>query len=695
MYLIGQKKYFTTYTEAKFTLLSQLHASLSDLKLEETTYLKIKSWCALLQCKIEEHCQDVSQIVNPYELLSSSEKCLLKEYVNLDLIERINQSPYGFVPIKLKGEDILFRAYESALPTLLLLQPTENMKAIQKKLSDAICEQVKVYREHNYEYLAICDFYKHKTDEANSNYYPHFKRFAYSLLHPVPDRVHLGGYTIEEVNASFIKQHIPVLDTNFNKSSPLSNVQVEGLLSMAMNDLAKNKDIERVLYIQFMFAWSIMRTIPLFNTNPEPIGIFKNIIEKDYQTFNVFKDSLASASAEGLNARTRLFKHIFFSDYYKTDKKFGRDGPIDNNESTYYYGVFSQKNIELLSQNFPQALTKNITNVFWTPDTVAQAIDYDSVIVEECLKNEAVFISGPSGTYSLLISAFEMLVHYSTLIEKQIYLQNMLAYIVGTGLHSIDEVLGPAQMTMGLIPNYRVEIPKAEGGTVAPNFNAFYDLACENDPSFINIRSQSWSLLMEFCLKGLEQTPLISSEMLFKWVLDASLQTNLAHDTKEGQAIKLLLDNQETTLPNGINPLAWGIMEDNLSLINFLKEQSALKTEENNEMLMVYDKLKRLKNYSPFFELTFDPIDKSFSLISKTYINDEFDEPYDLNEYKDEIQDFFDNLGLEQHVSENVQKHTYSINFGVGKYSQIVCELRHLALSDLSSSHKKAAKHRL
>ena len=97
---------------------------------------------------------------------------------------------------------------------------------------------------------------------------------------------------------------------------------------------------------------------------------------------------------------------------------------------------------------------------------------------------------------SLFMGLMENYGNFSTVEEKQNYFAAVSAYMVSGGLHSLHEVIGPAQFSLDLIPGYRVSAPMEHLRAAPPNFHQFYQQQMDVDPEFRERYEQGWQHVM-------------------------------------------------------------------------------------------------------------------------------------------------------------------------------------------------------
>lgn len=338
-----------------------------------------------------------------------------------------------------------------------------------------------------------------KLAEVNTPIIKYFKAFAFNLIHDFGDGVYAGGFTLEQLN-----NNLPTDVKPFKRGQrTLTTSQTSYVLNLALEKLDNPDNLLQEMYIQFEFAKNVMRSVPMFGrSSSKPTGKLDEIVSKlpSAQSFQQFLSNIQSPTKTGFETRKHVSDSVFYgSDYYTVEARKGRSGNISTFIKTRFYGTLNSTNLsqlqteQLFTDIFPQ------TEVSWNPDSVAQnAETSNSKVVQDLLQHEASYVSGPSGTTSLDLGLMETLCNFDSVSEKQIYLQSVLAYVVGSGLHSTHEVLGPAAHCLDLIPGYNTCITNDNLDSLSPNFHCFYEIASQNDPQFADRRDLCWSQSMKF-----------------------------------------------------------------------------------------------------------------------------------------------------------------------------------------------------
>ncbi len=665
MYQIGDKTYFSSYTEAKLALLAGINAAM-QLTLSNDLKVKLERWADNIKLAIDSHAGNLN-FCDDYDTLTQQEKNDIKKCIPIELIQNINDSPYDVATPATLVDDNVIRTYEGTLPSLLLNQPTTAMLENAKQVSDKIILNVEAYMRCGFEHHKVCkEFGWDSKDDNAKNYEGVFKEFALNLLHHLPDRVYTGGFTLDEMNNHLQSKGLPIIPAKASKAEDISIEQAQAMLALGMATLKENRNFERVMYIQFTFAQTPMRNIPMFGTPlNEPTGVFGNEVRKRYGSMEEFIKLLRKPNTDGFNAR-KFFSDdlIYFSDYYRFEANKGRSGKLDSTKVTKHYGLLKDQTvISKIEKNCPNTLVAPQGHLEWTPDTVSQAARTQSAVVKSYVENEAAYISGPSGTFSLLASLQCLLVNPRNLEDQQIYLQSMLSYIVGTGLHSIHEVLGPAEMITKMIPGYNVEMPSVDQKSTPPNFNQFYEYACRNDPEFKSRLDASWDRINTICVFLHEnKLNMQDAKELFENKLEKYNEKN--HDNY----IKMLnfLTSIDALKEFKFDPMLYAITNRHPKLVEYLEKTPPYDSPEYSQKRDLFNIVSNLtskinKEYkdpnliddmstSSYFRIEYNIETNSISVTPGIFYNEMKDETdkYNLKDYIGPIKSMLQELGIEE-----------------------------------------------
>lgn len=249
------------------------------------------------------------------------------------------------------------------------------------------------------------------------------------------------------------------------------------------------EELNQILFIQFLFAMNVMRRLGDTVTAPHqrvPTGKLLEIIQEyndgEYRDNpEAFFDTMDYDKLV-LISNTKIYN----SDLFTAESGRGRKGELIK-ESTSQMGIMLRDQSEAHLPTDPSS---------WTPDAKYQAANLDSIYVRDLIENDAVYVAGPSGMTSLFLNIMEMYGNLPSIEDKQNYFAAVSAYMVSGGLHSLHEVLGPAQYALDLIPGYNVTPPEQDAVAKPPNFHQFYQQQMERDPQFTAVYESGWDKLM-------------------------------------------------------------------------------------------------------------------------------------------------------------------------------------------------------
>ena len=374
---------------------------------------RIRNLIESLKIGVENHEQNPNSAAERLETLSEQLKTELSplEIGELKAIARIIRSSSYEQSLQEKYENPLARRFESQMQIELLQHPTNAMMRSVGEISKRMLDV--------FEQIESSD----PPDLASQK-----------LLSLFP-----GSLTVGKQQTGF-------------------GSQVEEItLETVKNILKKNdpKDLNQILFIQFLFAQNCMRKLPGTIEAPNiamPTGKLKQIIEEyNHGEFKenpkAFFDELTYDKLI-LVSNTKLYNAPLFT------AESGR-GRQDNLGS----GTSSRMGVMLEGQ--PQD-DLPVDQSSWTPDAKYQAANLDSIYVRDLIENDAVYVAGPSGMTSLFLNIMELYGNFQTVEEKQHYLAAVSAYMVSGGFHSLHEVIGPAQYGLDLVPGYNVTPPQQD-----------------------------------------------------------------------------------------------------------------------------------------------------------------------------------------------------------------------------------------
>ena len=237
------------------------------------------------------------------------------------------------------------------------------------------------------------------------------------------------------------------------------------------------EELNQILFIQFLFAMNVMRKLEDTVTPPHqraPTGKLLEIIQE--YNGGEYRDNPAAFFDTMDYDKLVLISNtkIYNSDLFTAESGRGRKGELIR-ESTSQMGIMLREQSEAHLPTDPSS---------WTPDAKYQAANLDSIYVRDLVENDAVYVAGPSGMTSLFLNIMEIYGNLPSIEDKQNYFTAVSAYMVSGGLHSLHEVLGPAQYALDLIPGYNVTPPEEDTVAKPPNFHQFYQQQMERDTQF-------------------------------------------------------------------------------------------------------------------------------------------------------------------------------------------------------------------
>ena len=349
------------------------------------------------------------------------------------------------------------------------------------------------------------------------------------------------------------------------------------------------EDLNQILFIHFLFAQKEMRAVPETIHAPNkrmPTGRLLEIIKK-YNN-GEYRDHPQAFFDEMNFDKLRLVSdvEIYNSHLFTAEPDRGRDGKLADK--------FSSRMGLLLEHQHQGDLPADRSH--WTPDAQYQKANLDSIYVRDLIENDAVYASGPSGMTSLFLGIMEMYGNFSTVQEKQNYFAAVSAYMVSGGLHSLHEVLGPAQYGLGLIPGYRVTAP--DHGVIAapPNFHQFYQQQMELDPDFATRYDAGWEKLMTVYA---QERHLHIHKPIERFNPDSMVQLVAAHQIETASVAVI---NSKNAADRMINVLDKALKHYSIDFAD---------TSEGDEAIRVLDQIKKedkLSSVMNHFKAYFDAL---------------------------------------------------------------------------------------
>lgn len=382
--------------------------------------------------------RDVNAVLSPQMTQKDTENML-------KIIHAVEASAYEQT-LQEKYENPLARRMESQLQIELLQHPTSAMMASVRKVSQGL---INVFEQI----------------EKDPSLQDVLERFAQDLIR---GKQPMGfGSQPQDVDYERIKQLLL-------KNEP--------------------ENLNQIMFIHFLFAQLYMRSLPPEITAPNPsmpVGKLKQIIE-EYDN-GKYKDAPEDFFKILDYEKLRLIsdQKLYNTPLFHAEPGRGRYEKLADVSN-------SQMGIMLVGQ-LEDGLPTDPSS--WTPDAKYQKAKLDSIYVRDLVENDAVYVAGPSGMSSLFLSIMEMYGNLPTVEEKQSYLAAINAYMVSGGLHSMHEVIAPAQYALDLVPGYNVSPPDKSKLAAPPNYHQFYQLQMSIDPEFESRYQTAWEKLKEYYAK--------------------------------------------------------------------------------------------------------------------------------------------------------------------------------------------------
>ncbi len=437
------RNFFYSKTEAyTYTI-----ALLTEIDAEyKVTNQHITDCIKKIRIAIENHEQN-PKIVQQY--LDSIPNNAIPPKYNPQIIQlklAILNSPYHKQTPQQKFENILQRRLESEICIELITNPTKVMMDVVKNISLHILTMIDVIQtKHHYDIGLLNTLRRRMTSKEDAD--------AFGSL---------PNISIEEIKNILQQNHVDTLAT--------------------------------IMCIHFIFSKIVMRdTLIMTAPQRKPSGHLLKLIQDYLQDekadpITYFKDHIASVGRQGRNSRSYISDRVMYDSPYYEDRGRGGYTPLWTN----------QMGLMLATQD-RSGLAHHIQSC-WQADVTTSTPNYHARVVLDAIENDTIYVGGASGMCSMLLGQMETLGNLESVELKQLYLLTTMAYIVSGGLHSIHEVLGPAEYCLKLIPNYHAPLPDFKDNTLAkaPNFHVFFDLACNIDPDFSQRYELAWTRYMAY-----------------------------------------------------------------------------------------------------------------------------------------------------------------------------------------------------
>lgn len=258
--------------------------------------------------------------------------------------------------------------------------------------------------------------------------------------------------------------------------------------------LLKNdtKELAHILAVHFTYGKYIFRDEEFINKSPKkPIAGLKACIAE--LESGRYKDNEEEffRSMNGTKIRYIMDELMYQGPLYKAcDGGRGR--------GRFYHNYSTMMGLMTVNQFEYQLDISAYPGPKWCADVQCRRADFESPYVKDMLFNESVYVSGPSGMLTVLIPVMELLCNFQSIAQKQSYLAAVMAYLGQGGLHSMHEVLGPAEFYLGLVPGYKISVPTYDCLAEPPNFNHFFEMMSSVDLEFSSRIDEGWQRFMIF-----------------------------------------------------------------------------------------------------------------------------------------------------------------------------------------------------
>lgn len=377
-----------------------------------------------------------------------------------------------------KFENPLARRAESEIAIEMLQNPTREMM----KVVDIISVQIIKLLLKNIESPLLKTFLDNLTCSSHPIGFGGFK-----------DRPIVREVVDILSNGRDPKLLIKIVDPTKISSNPSDLTEIENIPQK--KEEKSNIDLAAIMHLHFKFAYSFLRVNPItVAPHRKPTGKLKTLIEGVWPN----KDKLENYFTIGIAQRQDPF-HLrsFISDdkfcgspLYTQERGKGREGKQNIDERYQNQGLML-----LNQQQYEKDLPLHTSD--WAPDCKTQAANLQSMYVRDLIENDAVYVAGPSGMTSLLLSQMEMLGNFEDEKTKKNYLSVVAFFMAAGGYHSLHEVIGPAQYVLDLVPGYRIHAPFSQTAK-PPNYNVFFQQQSLIDPEFAPRRDKAWEKYLQF-----------------------------------------------------------------------------------------------------------------------------------------------------------------------------------------------------
>ncbi|MCW8469962.1 hypothetical protein OQJ19_04730 [Fluoribacter gormanii] len=489
-----EKSPFKSKTEAYFFALYNL-MELAKTSNDEHIEQAIKE----MKILIENHEQDPRKAATILTSLASQLEDEGQQTLLRDIASTIQTSAYQQT-LQEKYDSPLARRFESEMQIALLKSPTDKMMESVGHVSQALLNVFEQMEQQGYRDI-LEEFAEHLTSGQEQTGF---------------------GSQPESISLDQVRQILQRNDPN---------------------------ELNQIMFIQFLFAQKWMRQLPESILPPnknKPTGKMLELV-KEYNN-GEYRDNPQAFFNEFDGMKLKFISDIqmYGSELFTADPTRGRQGSLPRTFS-------SQMGLMRLGQN-QEGL--DVDRSSWTPDVKYQEANLDSPFTRDLIENDAVYAAGPSGMTSLFMGIMENYGNFTSVEAKQNYLSAVSAYMVSGGLHSLHEVLGPAQYALDLIPGYQVSPPSKDEVANPPNFHQFYQQQMNLDPQFEERYQRGWEKMMVAYAKQKDQfvhAPVASMSAVEQRVLTSKPPENPYASLPEDK-IRTMLQKKPELNPVPVQP---------------------------------------------------------------------------------------------------------------------------------------------
>ncbi len=431
---------------------------------------KIKIENAILKIKIWIMNHQILDKIEVKQLIFGIKNALEKEAFE-QLNATLKASCEEPISAETRWENVFYRNFESHLAVIFLSNPTQKMLTAVRLVSEKI--------------IVILIKNKHK-------------------------------------NHDIIQKFLTKISLDSKEPEAFSKIDIYPLsLETIIKILLENNlyDFPKILLIHYSFARHLYRELEDVSAPNDPIildGTFCHYLKENGHTHEELKNPSPTLRKNFIDNKLRGAH--FFKDWRLTR---GRANFNDNIFSTRM-GILLARQPE---DNLPCLLAEGQK---WSPDALCQEPAFDSPHVQKVLKQDLVYVAGPSGMTTLLLGQAELLACFPSTELKEAYTLCCAAFIVSGGLHSWHEVVYIAHDLLNYFQNYQL-------GHYQHLFDRFNgDIQCGKN------LAKTWCNFLLFCDKTFKKTKLQNElNIRRKEYFESKLALTACFKTKKYQGVTL------------------------------------------------------------------------------------------------------------------------------------------------------------